>query len=396
MSRDFDIVVCGAGIAGASLAAALSIRGVAPAARIALLADEFAVRPDAAADWDLRVFALSRGSQRLLESIGAWTAIPAARRRPYERMCVWDAADSAASAAALRFDAADLNEPDLGHIVEGPALQWSALEAARRAGVTLIQARIEAAQFGGAEPQLQLADSRSLRCRLVVAADGAQSPLRTLARIAAHGHAYHQRAVVAHVSCGRSHQDTAWQRFLPTGPLALLPIDTQRCSMVWSLPERRAQELTAATAAVFEQALTQACGEVLGQCRLTSGCASFALQLQYASAYVRPGLALLGDAAHAVHPLAGQGLNLGLRDAAALLEVLAAAPPAALGELAVLRRYERERKTENLLAAAAFDGLNRFFSNSHPLLARLRSGGLAAVGRLAPLKQMLARAALGA
>jgi 2-octaprenylphenol hydroxylase len=395
MSRDFDVIVSGAGVAGASVAAALALRGVAAASRIALVAEQFISRPEPGADWDLRVFALSRASQRLLQATGAWPTLPASRCRPYERMCVWDAADAPDSAAALRFDAAELHEPDLGHMVEGPALQWAALEAARRAGVAMIEARITAATFGAAAAQLQLADSRLLQASLVIGADGARSTLRTMAGIEARGHAYHQCGLVAHVRTARPHRDTAWQRFLPTGPLALLPIDEERCSIVWSLPESRARELCAADAAAFEDALEEASGAVLGRCALSSPRASFPLQLQYAVDYVRPRLALLGDAAHAVHPLAGQGLNLGLRDAAALVEVLAAASPDSLGELAVLRRYERQRKSDNLLAAAAFDGLNRLFSNSNPLLGRLRSAGLAAVGRLGPLKQVFAHAALG-
>jgi 2-polyprenylphenol 6-hydroxylase len=395
MSRDFDVIVSGAGVAGASVAAALAIRGVAPPQRIALVADHFTAPPAPATDWDLRVFAISRASQRLLQATGAWAGIPAARCRAYERMCVWDAADAPTSAAALRFDAAELHEPDLGHIVEGPALQWAALEAARRAGVAMIEARVSAATFGAAAAQLQLADSRLLQASLVIGADGARSGLRTMAGIEARGHAYHQCGLVAHVRTAQPHRDTAWQRFLPTGPLALLPIDAERVSIVWSLPAPRAQELCEADAAAFEGALEEASGSVLGRCALSSGRASFPLQLQYAAEYVRPRLALLGDAAHAVHPLAGQGLNLGLRDAAALVEVLAGAPADALGELAVLRRYERQRKSDNLLAAAAFDGLNRLFSNSNPLLGRLRSAGLAAVGRLPPLKHLFAHAALG-
>ncbi len=395
MSQDFDILIAGAGVAGASVAAALCVRGVAPAPRIALLAEGFAPQPAAASDWDLRVFALGRASQHLLQATGAWQAIPAARRRPYERMCVWDAADAPDSPAALRFDAAELNEPDLGHIVEGPALQWAALEAARRAGVAFIQARITGLNVDAGGARVQLADARRLRAGLVIGADGANSALRALAGIGAQGHAYHQHGLVTHVRTAQPHRNTAWQRFLPDGPLALLPIDAQRCSIVWSLPAPRALQLCEVDGAAFEAALLQASAGVLGACELAAARASFPLQLRYADEYVRPRLALLGDAAHAVHPLAGQGLNLGLRDAAALVQVLAAAPAGSLGELAVLRRYERERKADNLLAGAAFDGLNRLFSNDDPLLKRMRSAGLRAVGRLPPLKALFARAALG-
>ncbi len=395
MSRDFDILIVGAGVAGSALAASLVLRKAVLPERIALVADRFAIRPAADLELDLRVYAMSRASQRLLEGLSVWQQLPQDRLSAYERMCVWDARDAPDSAAALRFDCAELGEPDLGHIVEGRALQWLAQEAARRAGVALIQASVGSVSISDAAATLTLSDSRQLQAGLIVAADGADSALRALLQIDAVGHSYHQQALVAHVRTAQPHRRTAWQRFLPTGPLALLPLGDGRSSLVWSMDSARADALMALTPEDFDTELTGASGAVLGRCTLSTPRARFPLQLKVASQYVRPRFALLGDAAHSVHPLAGQGLNLGLLDCSALADLLSSVKPVQFGELRVLRRYERERKSANLLAATAFDGLNRLFSNSHPLLTGLRSAGLGSVGRVPGLRHFFARNALG-
>jgi 2-octaprenylphenol hydroxylase len=175
----------------------------------------------------------------------------------------------------------------------------------------------------------------------------------------------------------------------------LLPLGDGRSSLVWSVDSARADALMALTPDAFDNELTDASGAVLGRCTVSTPRAQFPLQLKVASQYVRPRFALLGDAAHSVHPLAGQGLNLGLLDCAALADLLSGLTPAQFGDLRALRRYERERKSENLLAATAFDGLNRLFSNSHPLLSGLRSAGLGSVGRVPALRRFFARNALG-
>ena len=210
------------------------------------------------------------------------------------------------------------------------------------------------------------------------------------------GHAYHQDALVAHVRTTLPHQSTAWQRFLPTGPLAFLPLDDGRSSIVWSAARGRAAELRAMSAGAFGAALTEASGEALGDCTLTTALASFPLKLQYALDYARPRAVLLGDAAHVVHPLAGQGLNLGLLDCAALVEVLGKAGGTQnFGDFSVLRRYERWRRSENLLAAGALDALERLFTGADPISSGLRTAGLRWVGKLPVLQQGFARRALG-
>jgi 2-octaprenylphenol hydroxylase len=395
LSRDFDVVIVGAGVVGCVAASLLVARRVAAPERIALLAERFAPSAADPADWDLRVFALSRASESLLREAGVWESLPRDRVFGYERMCVWDAAGMPGGRGSLTFDCAEIGEPNLGSIVDGAALQSRALAAARDAGVLCIEAGASAIATSDAGLRVGLADGRRLDTPLLLAADGTHSPTRGLVGIATAGHAYHQDALVAHVHTAEPHRNTAWQRFLATGPLALLPLPDGRTSIVWSAARAEARRLHALEPAAFSAALTAASGGVLGACELASPIASFPLQLQYALEYVRPHVALLGDAAHAVHPLAGQGLNLGLLDCAALADALAPTERGHLGDFRRLRRYERWRKSENLLAAAAMDGFDRVFSNADPWLAILRSRALGAVDKAGFLKRELARRALG-
>jgi 2-octaprenylphenol hydroxylase len=396
LSRDFDIVVVGAGVIGTVAASLLIHREVIAPGRIAVIAERLPSPGPPGADWDLRVFALSRASERLLRLCGVWERLPPDRICAYERMFVWDEGGTAQSAGSLSFDCAEIGEPNLGSIVEGRALQSECLQRARAGGAVLIESGIASLVCGEADASLRLTDGRELRCQLVLGADGVESRTRELLGIESAGHSYHQDALVAHVRTENPHQRTAWQRFLHIGPLAFLPLPDGRSSIVWSADRPEAERLAALDAAAFNEALSKASAAVLGRCELATPLARFPLRLQYASQYVRPRAALLGDAAHVVHPLAGQGLNLGLLDCAALAEVLGdAARPDALGDLRLLRRYERWRKSENLLAATALDGLERLFSSSHPVLAQLRSAGLGAVGKLPVLKREFARRALG-
>jgi 2-octaprenylphenol hydroxylase len=245
-----------------------------------------------------------------------------------------------------------------------------------------------------------MTDGRELRSRLLIAADGSHSKTRDLLGIETAGHTYGQDALAAHVRTEMPHENTAWQRFLPGGPLAFLPLPDGRSSIVWSAPSREAARLRALQPASFGAALGAASGGVLGRCELAGAIASFPLELQYALEYVRPRAVLLGDAAHVVHPLAGQGLNLGLLDCAALADVLGDGPrdgagAGHYGEHTRLRRYERWRRSENLLAAAALDGLERVFSNSDPVSAGLRAAALTGVGKLPFIKREFAQRALG-
>lgn len=393
--RDFDVTIVGAGVIGAAMASLLVARKLCALGRVALIADRFAGAAAPNADWDLRVFALSRASERLLRVCGVWDLLPAQRVFAYERMCVWDAGEPLGK-GSLRFDCAEIGEPNLGFIVDGRVLQWQCLQAARGAGAVLLEGGLASVTTSDADVSIRLQDGRALRSQLLIAADGQESKTRGLIGIETAGHAYHQDALVAHVRTARAHGNTAWQRFLRPGPLAFLPLSDGRSSIVWSATLPEAARLRALDDAAFGAALTAAGGEVLGDCELSSSRASFPLKLQYALEYARPRVVLLGDAAHVVHPLAGQGLNLGLLDCAALAEVLGEAGSAGyFGEHKLLRRYERWRRSENLLAAGALDGLERLFSSSDPVSGGLRSLGLGVVGRMPVVKRQLAQRALG-
>jgi 2-octaprenylphenol hydroxylase len=394
--RDFDVVIVGGGVIGAVMARLLIARGLTSAGRVAVVADRFAAAAAADADWDLRVFALSRASQRLLAACDVWDSLPAQRMLAYERMCVWDAGGTPRGDRSLSFDCAEIGEPNLGFIVEGRALQWHCLQAARAAGAVLIEASVAAIRTSEADVGIRLGDGRELRSQLLAAADGPQSRIREILGIETSGHSYHQDALIAHVRTARSHENTAWQRFLATGPVAFLPLPDGRSSIVWSTARAEAARLRALDGEQFGAALTAAGGEVLGDCDLTTSLASFPLKLQYAVEYARPRAVLLGDAAHVVHPLAGQGLNLGLLDCAALADVLGQAGTGGyFGEHRLLRRYERWRRSENLMAAGALDGLERLFSNTDPVTVGVRTAGLNAVGKLPFVKRRLAQRALG-
>ena len=393
---ELDVIIVGAGVIGAAMACLLLARKVSTPGRVAIVADHFPADPDVGADWDLRVFALSRASERLLKICDVWRSLPASRVFAYERMCVWDASGSPRGAGSLTFDCAEIGEPNLGYIVEGRALQSRCLHAARRAGAVLIEAAVESTFAGDEDIRLRLSDGRELRSRLLVAADGQDSRTRELLGIQTAGHVYHQDALVAHVQTSKPHDSTAWQRFLPTGPLAFLPLDDGRSSIVWSLTRTTADALSALDPVAFGAALTAASGEVLGACTLTTKLARFPLKLQYALQYSSSRAVLLGDAAHVVHPLAGQGLNLGLLDCAALAQVLGQAGGAeSFGDLRVLRQYERWRRSENLLAAAALDGMQRLFSGSGAFSTGLRAASLGAVGKMPFVKRRFAQRALG-
>jgi 2-octaprenylphenol hydroxylase len=395
-ARDFDVVIVGAGVIGAVMASLLLASKLSAPGRVAIVADRFATAAPADADWDLRVFALSRASERLLKACGVWDSLPMMRTFPYERMCVWDASGEPHGRGSVSFDSAEIGEPNLGFIVDGRALQWECLQAARTAGAVLLEAGLGRVTTTDADVSISLSDGRALRSQLLIAADGQESKTRELLGIETAGHSYRQDALVAHVRTAKSHGNTAWQRFLGSGPLAFLPLPDGRSSIVWSAARAEAARLRALDPEAFGVALTAASGEVLGDCELSTPLASFPLKLQYALEYARPRAALLGDAAHVVHPLAGQGLNLGLLDCAALADVLGQAGRAGyFGEHKLLRRYERWRRSENLLAAAALDGLERLFSTADPFSTGLRTAGLSAVDKLPLIKRRFAQRALG-
>lgn len=387
----FDILVVGGGMVGAALVCACLGKGF----RIALVETREPLRSWPAGDVDLRVSALNRASQRILERLDAWDRILQLGASTYREMRVWDAVGG----GSIHFDSADLGEPDLGHIVENRVTQlslWERLEGSEE--VTLFcPAALSEIELTADAARVDLKDGRRLSARLLVGADGRDSRVRGRVGIATQGWLYDQRAIVANVAVEEWHRETAWQRFLPTGPLAFLPLTDGRCSIVWSATETRAEELLALEDVDFRRELEAAIEGRLGAISDIGPRAAFPLRLQHAEHYVKPRLALIGDAAHAVHPLAGQGVNLGFLDVAALAAALDEALERRrdIGGMWALRRYERARRGENMLMLGAMDGFKRMFSNALPPLAALRSAGLSAVDRLTPAKHLLMRHALG-
>ncbi len=391
MSRrePLDLVVVGAGVVGSAAALAAARDGL----RVALV--EAQAPPPWSADApDLRVYAFAPDNQALLEDLGAWGSIVSARAHPYRRMRVWDAA----AAGELDFNADALGRAQLGHIVEHALLVdrlWTA--CGREPNLQRhCPDQLSAIEQDGDSATAVLASGQRLHAKLLLGADGAASAVRGLVDLPVERHDYGQRGLVAYVGTERPHEDTAWQRFLPTGPLAFLPCADGRCSIVWTLPDQEAERLLAADDVAFMRELTRAFDARLGEVVSVSARAAFPLRRQLAKAYVAGRVALVGDAAHAVHPLAGQGVNLGLRDVAALRALWRRAGASA--DLAAphrLARWERERRSENTLAAYSFDAINRFFSNDALVPTLVRGPLLGLVGRAGGVGRFFARRAGG-
>jgi 2-octaprenylphenol hydroxylase len=387
---DCDIAVVGAGPAGQALALALAQDGF----DVALLDAGSGPAPAPSAA-DLRVFALAPAATALLASIGAWPPAQAQRVCAYRHMHVWqgDPGDG------VHFDAASMGWPALGHIVEHGVLQHALAErVAAEAGIACRwSVRVEAIARAGGQVEAGLAGGGTLRARVLVGADGAASPVRALAGIQADRVDYGQCGLVANVDTAVAHAATARQRFLATGPLAFLPLADGRSSIVWSLPDAEAQRLLALGPGDFGPALAVAAGGVLGRIELASERALFPLARQLAREYQHERVVLVGDAAHSVHPLAGQGLNLGLLDVAALAQVLAAARARGLdiGGAAVLAHYARWRQGDNALAARAFEAIDRLYRLDLPGADLARSLGQRLLQRLPPLKRRFVEHAAG-
>jgi len=385
-----DIAIAGGGMIGAACALALARKGF----EAVLIEVREPARWNADEREDLRVIALAPSSAKLLDEIGVWKPVRDARVSPYLRMHVWDSENG----AELSFDAAREGRAELGWIVENKLLLWMLWQALDQAGVRRIcPNEVRDFEARADRVSLDLHDGESLSARLLVIADGAKSTLRDKAGIETSGRDYAQRAVVAHVATERPHEATAWQRFLAEGPIALLPLRDGRSSIVWTLPASEAQRVLALDDNAFCEAVGFATDFRLGRIIETTPRASFSLRLQLAKTYAAERCVLLGDAAHAVHPLAGQGANLGLRDVAELVSVLSEARATNRDFAAphVLQRYARRRRSADTLDALSFDALARLFALRAPPLVALRGIGMRAVDALTPLKRRLADHAAG-
>ena len=391
-----DLVIVGAGMVGSALALALADSGLS-----VVLLDRGPLTPGATeADlpFEPRVSALSLASQRILQRLGAWDGILARRASPYQAMHVWDGSGT----GAVHFDAASVHAEVLGHIVENRVVQDALLERLAEANVLLLpEARLELLRRSGDQWLVQLAGDRQIRAPLVVAADGATSAVRRLAGLETREWDYLHHAIVTSVRCAESNQRTAWQRFTDDGPLAFLPLDrggdTNWCSIVWSCTPKQGERLMALDDAAFCLALGEAFEQRLGKVECSDTRLCIPLRQRHAKRYVEPGLALIGDAAHVIHPLAGQGVNLGFLDAAVLAEELrhAQARGESIAEQRVLERYERRRMPHNLAMMAAMEGFQRLFQDDRLPLRWLRNVALKQVDRHFEAKALFVRRALG-
>ena len=402
--RRVDAAIVGGGVVGAACALALSQQGL----QVTLIED---AEPPAwqSSDTDPRVYAFAPDNAALFESLGVWTAVRDARAHPYRRMRVWDAAGG----DELRFDADAFAVKQLGWIIEHALLQdrlWTALRQSNvvvrcPARVVALEKENDDASNQSASNDsvtLELDDGLRVEARIAIAADGGRSTLRELAGIGMQTADYGQRGVVAYVATKRSHEDTAWQRFLPTGPLAFLPCASwpeaaNVSSIVWTLPDAEAARVIALDDMAFAEAITGALASRLGDVRPLTQRIAFPLRRQLADAYVAGRVLAIGDAAHVVHPLAGQGVNLGLRDVCALRDAVATAQSRRTDWTAPhrLARWARARRSDAAASAYAFSAINRVFSNDGLATTLLRGHALGIAGKLAPLNRALWRHAAG-
>jgi 2-octaprenylphenol hydroxylase len=398
MNRQFDIVVVGAGVTGLMIAALLA-KGQ-QRERLHITVVDAAQRPchQSGSDTSLRVSAIAAGSTDLLASVGAWDSIADTRIGPYDRMRVWDQNSSPESANTLRFDAAEFGVQQLGYIVENNLIQQALLEQLDPTAVKFyFESPIASIGRQGEKMQVTLTGGQALAADLVIGADGARSFVREKAGIETRDWSYGQTAVVTHLRPQKPHENTAWQRFLRDGPLGMLPLSDGRISVVWTTTQEQAQLAMSADNDELGRMLTDASDHVLGELTVAGDRGAFPLLARHAQQYVLPGIALIGDAAHAVHPLAGQGANLGLQDSAALARVIndAVGNREYPGDKPVLRRYERTRKGDNATMLHLMTGLNGLFATDSALLGELRAFGMRLFNQSGPIREHAVKVALG-
>lgn len=391
-----DLIIVGAGMVGSTLALALKDSGLN-----ILLVDgsPLSVAPFKPAQaFEPRVSALSIASQRILERVNAWPGITQRRASPYRDMHVWDGSGT----GKIHFSASSVHAEVLGHIVENRVVQDALLEQLHNSDIGLLaHSRVEQLRHSGDGWLIKLDDGNEIRSPLVIAADGANSAVRRLAGCATREWDYLHHAIVTSIRCEKPHQETAWQCFTDQGPLALLPLQHSDgkhwCSIVWSVPKEHAEQIMALDDTAFCAALGQACEHRLGAIEHADQRYSIPLRQRHAKRYIEPGLALIGDAAHTIHPLAGQGVNLGFLDAAVLAEVLLNALQRGenIASERVLSRFERRRMPHNLAMMAAMEGFQHVFQADDLAVRWLRNSGLKLVDNLSEAKALFIRQALG-
>lgn len=387
---DFDIVIVGAGLVGASLAVALKDSGL----KLALIEGRTPASLPRDESWDARIYAINPANARFLDQSGVWRGLDQGRITPVHEMHIWG--DDAA--ARLDFTAYQAGVAELAFIAESRLIQdglWQALQEQSNVEI-FCPAACTALEVGDDATILTLRDGRMLRSKLVVGADGRESWVRANAGIEAKPRAYGQDGVVANFTTEKPHRNCAYQWFREDGILAYLPLPDNKISIVWSADEPLAQELMALPGDEFCRRVQEAGKNTLGELQLITPPAAFSLRLLNLEHLVMPRVALIGDAAHNVHPLSGQGVNLGFKDAWQLAHVLLQREAQRdCGDYSLLRRYERARKEDILAMQLVTDGLHKFFNNPDPLLRTLRNTGLSLTNHLDGLKNRLMRHAIG-
>ncbi len=399
---DADVIIVGAGMAGMTFALALVSGGLRP-----LLIDPQTFDAQLAPEFDGRSSAIAYSSFRLWKAIGVSDAL-VSKAQNIEQILVTDgrtpgAANGSASPFFLRFDSAEIadrsdGEP-LGYMIENRSIRAALAQAVIDAAIpVLASASVVSASVDGAAAEVTLSNGRVLRAPLVVGAEGRHSIIRQAAKIATVGWDYAQSGVVATVGMAKPHEGVAHEYFLPSGPFAILPLTGNRASLVWTEKTDRAEVLRSARPEVFEAHLRRRFGDFLGEIEVLGPRFVYPLSLQLAEDMAAPRLVLMGDAAHGVHPIAGQGLNLGLKDAAALAEVLTDAIRLGedIGSLVVLARYAAWRRFDNVMLAAATDVFVRLFSNDNPMVRFVRGAGMAVVNLIGPARKFFMQEAGGA
>ena len=383
----FDAIIAGGGVVGLVTAALLHDGGY----RVCVLEPQLSSTPPSG-DIGLRTYALTPAARRILEAAGAWPALAHDRLGRFDRMEVWDAG----STGRLQFAAPASHRGALGYLVEHQNLIAALVASLATRPAVSVHAQALSGFAAGSPLDVTLTDGRRLRTRLLIGADGAQSQVRMAAGIALTQRSYRQSAIVCNAVFACPHGDVARQRFLATGPVAALPLaDPYACGIVWSCNDERAAELLASDDAEFSVALCRGIEDRLGAVRQISARAVFPLARAHAARMVDGACVLLGDAAHVLHPLAGQGLNMGLMDAAALVECLGPAGTAPWPSATALRRFERWRKSETLAMTLMTDGLHRLFQHDETLARQVRGLGMQLTQRIAPLKHWLISRAMG-
>jgi 2-octaprenylphenol hydroxylase len=398
MNQRYSIVVVGGGVTGLMVATLLAKSEHGDRLDVTLV--DASPRPRFRVDDDvnLRVSAIANGTAGLLDRVDAWGFVAATRASAYERMRVWDEDGSPEGPATLRFDADEFAVPQLGFIVENVLLQEALLQQLEKTSAELrFDSPLQALRRVDDQYKIDLRTDETLTADLVVAADGARSFVRSAVGIEAREWPYEQTAFVTHLQPEKPHRAAARQRFLRAGPLGILPLDDGRVSVVWSTTPDQANEALDADDATMGRLLSEASDHVLGELVPAGPRGAFPLCARHATRYVLPNLALIGDAAHAIHPLAGQGANLGLQDAAELSRQVCDAIAAGLhpGDRPVLRRYERARKGANATMLHFMTGLNRLFATDSRIIAEIRAAGMRVFNRSGPIRERAVKVALG-